>query len=211
MIGWALCYFDRLFCWRLTWQQAALEEHDSLFTHTERELSGAVPLSHMVSKVENGGRRNWPVCEGRHIQQTHTEQETDREAERERRFQLQSPTNTWRHTLTLHTDQIIISGNSTIRKKYTDRQHHLQTKSPLILSCLILWGWVLTQQKFPAGEIPLLEVNRGEKEEGLSPCLPASERFHFESPPDGCTEHHPLFCVSSWYCICARQFPPQPM
>lgn len=56
---------------------------------------------------------------------------------------------------------------------------------------------MLTQQKFPAGEIPLLEVNRGEKEEGLSPCLPGSERFHFESPPDGCAERHPCFIVGT--------------
>lgn len=31
---------------------------------------------------------------------------------------------------------------------------------------------VLTQQKFPAGEIPLLEVKWGEERVGLSPCLP---------------------------------------
>lgn len=32
------------------------------------------------------------------------------------------------------------------------------------LPCLVYW--VLTQQKFPAGEIPLLEVNRGEAKGG---------------------------------------------
>lgn len=55
----------------------------------------------MVSMVENGGRRNWPVWEGIHRQQTytHTAQETDREAAR--RFQLQPPINTWRHTFQL--------------------------------------------------------------------------------------------------------------
>lgn len=60
---------------------------------------------------------------------------------------------------------------------------------------------MLTQQKFPAGEIPLLEVNRGEKEEGLSPCLPGSERFHFESPPDGRAERHPCFIVARYLCM----------
>lgn len=71
------------------------------------------------------------------------------------------------------------------------RENHLQTKSTphgttttttllslcvslslslYSLSCLVLLGLgVDAAEKFPAGEIPLLEVNRGEKEGGFKP------------------------------------------
>ena len=70
------------------------------------------------------------------------------------------------------------------------REHHLQTKSTpphhqpplylslsLCLSCLVLLGLgVDAAEKFPAGEIPLLEVKRGEKEGGFKPLSLSSLR-----------------------------------
>lgn len=64
---------------------------------------------------------------------------------------------------------------------------------------------MLTQQKFPAGEIPLLEVNRGEKqqqrEEGLSPCVSLFQplcAFILDHLRGGCTVHtSPVFSLST--------------
>ena len=70
---------------------------------------------------------------------------------------------------------------------------------------------MLTQQKFPAGEIPLLRVNRGEKEEGLSPLVfqPPSAFILNPLQTDCCTEHHSAayfvwhdICVC--VCVCVR-------
>lgn len=165
--------------------------------------------------MEEDGTDRLERADSRHIHSSTGDRQTSREGER--RFQPQSPIN--RKHLTPHfstrTDQMMISGTSTITR--INQKHHLQTNTPHTHtpSCLALWGWVLTQQKFPAGEIPLLEVSRGEKEEeGLSPCLLGSERFNFEFRPDGCSVHHHCFfffwCVARYVCV-HDNLPQQPM
>ena len=63
---------------------------------------------------------------------------------------------------------------------------------------------MLTQQKnFQLEKSPFWRLNEGRRREGLSPCLSAPcERFHFESPPDGCAARQPpCFSVARYLCM----------
>ncbi len=115
--------------------------HGAVRTQSVDEAGLSPPPIHPFSRGKHG--RKWRKTEltglrgqtAADIHYTRAAQETDREAARERRFQPQSPINREHltpHFPTLNTDQMMISGDSTITKN--TREHHLQTKSPPVLS-----------------------------------------------------------------------------
>ena len=165
---------------------------------------------------------------------THTRtraQETRKEAARQRRFQL-SPTNRKHLTplfSTLNADQMMISCTCTLPNDTHTHTHtrtqkgkkmkiHARapsaTRIPSSLCVLsdTLWGWMLTQQKFPVGEIPVLEVNGGlEESESCSASEPLSSVSLDPLQPDSYSTH----ILMRRDCVCVttphtRPPPPHP-
>lgn len=151
-----------------------------MFRRRRVKQVGSLPLKPTRQRRENGGRRNWPALRG----------QTGEKETITRRAALMSPNAFLSEdsnilcspqvegSIRLRAPGFNYAGNKIIEK--------CVQKNPLPFSGSRFR--VLTQQKFPAGEIPLLEVKWGEERVGLSPCLPKlsfSFKYHHHThwPP----------------------------